>query len=99
MTKSELITKVSEDMPSLSRVQTEIIVDAFFNSIADALRNGDKVEIRGFGNMRVKYREPRTARNPKTGDKVQVPKKKVLHFKMGKELREMINSPKHYFNK
>lgn len=91
MTKSELITKVAENIPGLSKVQTEIIIEAFFQSIAEALSKGDKVEIRGFGNFRLKERVSRVARNPKTGEQVEVPEKKVLHFKMGKELREMIN--------
>ncbi|MCI4626735.1 MAG: integration host factor subunit beta [Candidatus Magnetoovum sp. WYHC-5] len=94
MTKSELITKVSEQVPGLSKVQTEIIVDAFFNSITVALQNDEKVEIRGFGNFKVKRRNSRTARNPKTGEQVEVPRKKVLHFKVGKELREMMNNQK-----
>jgi integration host factor subunit beta len=56
-----------------------------------ALIKGDKVEIRGFGNFRLKTREPRQARNPETGEKVQVPAKRVLFFKVGKELREVMN--------
>ncbi|MBF0566295.1 MAG: integration host factor subunit beta [Nitrospirae bacterium] len=92
MTRSELIGIVMQKTPGLTKSQTEVIVEAFFQSIMDALNSGDKVEIRGFGNFRVKSRNPRKARNPKTGGVVDVPAKKVLHFKMGKELRELINS-------
>jgi integration host factor subunit beta len=92
MTRSELIGIVMQKTPGLTRAQTEVIVEAFFQSIIYALNSGDKVEIRGFGNFRVKDRSPRKARNPKTGDVVDVPAKKVLHFKMGKELRELINA-------
>ncbi|MBF0345840.1 MAG: integration host factor subunit beta [Nitrospirae bacterium] len=91
MTKSELINVVMEKSPDLTKTQTERIVEEFFNCIIDALKSGDKVEIRRFGNFRLKDRPPRKARNPKTGEIVDVPAKKALHFKMGKELRELIN--------
>ncbi|MCG6553186.1 MAG: integration host factor subunit beta [Candidatus Magnetominusculus sp. LBB02] len=91
MTRSELIELVMQRTPGLTRVQTEIIVEAFFQSIIDALNRGEKIEVRGFGNFKLKQRSPRKARNPKTGEIVEVPAKKVLHFKMGKELRELIN--------
>jgi integration host factor subunit beta len=93
MTKSKLINMIADKSPELTRMQTEIIVDVFFKSIMDALGRGEKVEIRGFGNFRLKDRAARKARNPKTGEQVEVAAKKVLHFKMGKELREMINLP------
>jgi integration host factor subunit beta len=92
MTKSVLIEKVSERVDGLTRKQTEIIVDTVFDSIKDALSKGEKIEIRGFGNFRLKQRKPRIARNPKTGEKVSVPAKKVLHFKVGKALRDSLNS-------
>jgi integration host factor subunit beta len=91
MTKSVLIEKVSERIGSLTRKQTEIVVDTVFDSIKDALIRGEKIEIRGFGNFKPKSRKPRRARNPKTGEKVEVPEKKVLHFKVGKALREAMN--------
>ena len=93
MTKSKLINMIADKAPGLTRVQTEIIVEVFFKSIMDALGRGEKVEIRGFGNFRLKDRAARKARNPKTGEQVEVAAKRVLHFKMGKELREMINTP------
>jgi integration host factor subunit beta len=91
MTKSVLIDKISERVGSLTRRQTEIVVDTVFDSIKEALVKGDKIEIRGFGNFKPKNRKPRRARNPKTGEKVDVPGKKVLHFKVGKALREAMN--------
>ena len=91
MTKSVLIEKVSERLGSLTKKQTEIVVDTVFDSIKDALVRGEKIEIRGFGNFKPKNRKPRKARNPKTGAKVEVPEKKVLHFKVGKALREAMN--------
>lgn len=91
MTKSVLIEKVSERVGSLTRKQTEIVVDTVFDSIKEALVRGEKIEIRGFGNFKPKNRNPRKARNPKTGERVEVPQKKVLHFKVGKALREAMN--------
>jgi integration host factor subunit beta len=92
MTKSVLIEKVAERVGSLTRKQTEIVVETVFESIKEALVRGEKIEIRGFGNFKPKNRRPRKARNPKTGEKVDVPEKRVLHFKVGKALREAINS-------
>jgi integration host factor subunit beta len=91
MTKSVLIEKVAEKVGYLTRTQTEIVVDTVFDSMKNALIKGDKVEIRGFGNFRLKTRKPKQARNPKTGEQVHVPAKKVLFFKVGKELKEMLN--------
>ncbi len=91
MTKSALIEKVTERIGSLTRKQTEFVVDTVFDSIKEALIKGEKIEIRGFGNFKTKQRKPRIARNPKTGEKVEVPAKRVLHFKVGKALREAMN--------
>lgn len=91
MTKSGLIDKVSENINELTRKQTEIIVETVFESMKEALSRGEKVEIRGFGNFRLKKRRSRTARNPKTGETVEVPPKSIIYFKVGKELREAIN--------
>ena len=91
MTKSVLIEKVEEKVEGLTRNQTEIVVDTVFDSIKKALMSGDKIEIRGFGNFRLKTRNPRKARNPKTGESVEVPGKKVLYFKVGKALKEALN--------
>ena len=91
MTKSVLIEKVVEKVEGLTRNQTEIVVDTVFESIKKALTTGEKIEIRGFGNFRLKTRNPRKARNPKTGESVDVPGKKVLYFKVGKALKESLN--------
>ncbi|HBH60370.1 MAG TPA: integration host factor subunit beta [Nitrospiraceae bacterium] len=91
MTKSVLIEKISEKLEGLSKKQTEVIIETIFESIKDSLAKGGKVEIRGFGNFRLRSRNARKARNPKTGAGVDVPPKKVPYFKVGKELREMVN--------
>jgi integration host factor subunit beta len=62
-----------------------------FDSIVDSLKEGEKIELRGFGSFRIRHRGPRGGRNPKTGDKVQVPAKRIPYFKPGKDLREMLN--------
>ena len=91
MTKSVLIEKVTEKVEGLTKNQTEIVVETVFESIKNALMQGEKIEIRGFGNFRLKTRNPRKARNPKTGETVEVPGKKVLYFKVGKALKEDLN--------
>ncbi|GBE37630.1 MAG TPA: integration host factor subunit beta [Nitrospirae bacterium] len=91
MTKSELIETISEKVKGLTKKQTEVVLETVFSSIKEALAQGGKVEIRGFGNFKLRSRKARKARNPKTGASVDVPPKKVPYFKVGKELREMIN--------
>lgn len=92
MTKSRLIRKVSEKLNGLTKDQTEIIVDTFFQTLTTALENDEKVEIRGFGKFSLRKRAARSARNPRTGTQVRVPGKKVIHFKTGRELNELLNS-------
>jgi len=94
MTKSVLVEKMAEKISpetGLSKKQIEVIIDTIFDSIKEALAKGEKVEIRDFGNFRLRSRKARLARNPKTGESVEVPTKKVPFFKVGKELREMVN--------
>ncbi len=93
MTKSVLIEKRAEKVKdlNLTKKQTEVVIETVFESIKEALAKGDKVEVRGFGNFRLRHRKFRKARNPKTGEFVEVQPKKVPFFKVGKELREMIN--------
>lgn len=91
MTRSTLIEKVADRVEGLTLKQTEIVVETVFESIKDALQRNEKIEIRGFGNFRLKERAPRKARNPKTGDSVEVPQKKAIRFKAGKALREALN--------
>ncbi len=90
MTKAELVDEVGREA-TLTRKHSEVIVDAVFSTIALALQRGDKIELRGFGSFRVRRRGSRTGRNPKTGQGVVVPAKKVPYFKPGKELRELLN--------
>jgi len=90
MTKAELVEEVSEKT-GLPKKQAEIVVNTVFESIVDTLKTGEKIELRGFGSFRIRHRGPRLGRNPKTGDKVEVPAKRIPYFKPGKELREMLN--------
>jgi len=90
VTKAELVDEVGRQA-SLTRKHSEVIVDAVFSSILEALQRGDKIELRGFGSFRIRKRGSRTGRNPKTGEGVLVPAKRVPYFKPGKELRELIN--------
>lgn len=80
-----------ERAAGLSKAQAEAVVKTVLDSIVEALRNGEKVELRGFGSFRLRQRRPRQGRNPKTGTRVQVPGKSVPYFKPGKELRELLN--------
>jgi integration host factor subunit beta len=90
MTKAELVEEVSR-VSDLTKKHSEVIVDTVFQSIIDALHRGEKIELRGFGSFRLRKREPRKGRNPKTGDKVDVPPKRVPYFKPGKELKDLLN--------
>ncbi|GHC14815.1 integration host factor subunit beta [Kushneria pakistanensis] len=92
MTKSELIEQIAAQQSELSVKEVESAVRLILDDITDTLANGGRVEIRGFGSFSLHYREPRTGRNPKTGDPVSLSGKHVPHFKPGKELREQVNS-------
>ncbi len=91
MTKAELVDKIAEKKPGLTRRQVEVVVNTVLDGIKDALSREDKVEIRGFGSFRIRHRRAKEGRNPKTGETVQVPPKKVPFFKAGKEMREMVD--------
>ena len=90
MTKAELVEKVASTI-KLSQKETEVIVGIILQSITESLSAGDKVELRGFGSFRIRERKPRIGRNPKSGELVEVPAKKVPFFKAGKELRERVD--------
>ena len=90
MTKAVLVEEVAQ-VTDLTKKHAEVIVETVFRSIIDALHRGEKIELRGFGSFRLRQREPRRGRNPKTGDRVDVPPKKVPYFKPGKDLKELIN--------
>lgn len=94
MTKSELIQKLAERNPHLFLRDIEKIVDTVFNEISDALADGDRVELRGFGAFSIKHRDARVGRNPRTGETVQVEAKRLPFFKTGKALREKLNETK-----
>ena len=91
MTKSELIEKVVQSHGMLNVKVSEIVVNTVFDSIEEALKSGDKVEIRGFGSFTIRERLGREARNPKSGEVVRIPSKKTPLFKTGKELKERVN--------
>lgn len=91
MTKADLVEEVSR-VSELTKKDAEQIVETVFLSVIRALHAGDKVELRGFGSFRLRKREPRKGRNPKTGDRVDVPSKQVPYFKPGKELKDLINA-------
>lgn len=92
MIKSQLIQKLADENPHLYQRDVERIVSAVFDEITDALAQGDRVELRGFGAFSVKHREARVGRNPRTGESVDVPEKRVPFFKTGKDLRDRMNS-------
>jgi integration host factor subunit beta len=89
-TKADLVEEVTQ-IGDLTRRDGEVVVDTVFDAVIQALQAGDKIEIRGFGSFRIRQRKPRTGRNPKTGDKVEVPAKRVPYFKPSKELRDLVN--------
>ena len=91
MIRSELIQKIADENPHLFQRDVERIVNTIFEDITDALANGDRVELRGFGAFSVKTRDARVGRNPRTGEAVSVDQKKVPFFKTGKLLRDRLN--------
>ncbi len=92
MIKSELVQKIADQNPHLFQRDVENIVNAILDEITNALSNGNRVELRGFGAFSVKNRPARIGRNPRTGEKVNVEEKWVPFFKTGKELRERLNA-------
>ncbi len=94
MTKRELIEKLSQKVEGLSLRDAELVVDTIFQAMTEALARGERIEIRGFGSFEVRQRRARQGRNPKTGEQVFVPEKRVPFFKVGKELRLRVNKPK-----
>src|SRR6266566_6603309 len=90
LTKADLIEEVLR-VTELPRKESESIVETIFDSIIESLQKGDKIEIRGFGSFRTRQRRGRTGRNPKTGEKVEVPAKRIPFFKPSKELKDHVN--------
>jgi integration host factor subunit beta len=91
MTKSELVDAIAA-RANLSKTRAEQVVNSVFDAMAEALKQGDGVEIRGFGSMKVRVHKPYKGRNPRTGRAVEVPAKKLPFFKVGKELKELVNA-------
>lgn len=91
MTKSELIERIALRLDQLPVKDVELAVKVMLDSMSDVLSRGERIEIRGFGSFSLHYRAPRTGRNPKTGDAVELAGKYVPHFKPGKELRDRVN--------
>ena len=91
MTKSELVEVIASKQSQLSVKDVELAVKTIIDHMSQALAEGQRIEIRGFGSFSLHYRAPRVGRNPKTGESVDLPEKYVPHFKPGKELREKVN--------
>ena len=92
MIRSELLQTLSADNPDLRPEEIEQVVDIFFEEISARLAEGGRVELRGVGTFSTRQRDARTGRNPRTGEAVDVPAKRVPYFKPGKEMRERLNS-------
>jgi len=90
MTKAELVEEVARTA-ELTKKHAEIVVNTVFDSIVDSLKDGEKIELRGFGSFRIRQRGARIGRNPKTGARVEVPAKRIPYFKPGKDLKELLN--------
>jgi integration host factor subunit beta len=91
MTKSELIERLSVRHPQLVAKDADLAVKTILDAMSEALAQGQRIEIRGFGSFSLNLRPPRVGRNPKSGEKVMVPSKRVPHFKAGKELRQRVD--------
>ena len=92
MTKSELIDALSDRMDGLKQKEAEIIVNTIFSRMKKSLIQGERIEIRGFGSFKVKSYKAYSGRNPKTGQSIRVKPKRLPFFKVGKELKERVNS-------
>lgn len=91
MTRSELVDRLHSRVPTLTHDDTKSVVDVILQAVTSSLVSDSRVEIRGFGSFSLNFRQPRVGRNPKSGEKVQVPGKYVPYFKAGKEMREGVN--------
>ncbi len=90
MTKADLVERVARES-DMTKKDAEQLIEIIFDSITGTLNKGEKIELRGFGSFRVRERNSRKGRNPKTGESVDIPAKRVAYFKPGKELKELIN--------
>jgi integration host factor beta subunit len=94
MTKNDLIKKMQEELKTYSLKDVTYVVNIIFDSMVDAIKRGERIELRGFGSFEVRERKPRMGRNPKSGAQVKLLERKVPFFKTGKELRIMVNNKK-----
>ena len=92
MIKSELVRALNEKLPELQVKDVELALNCILEQLADAIVQGERIEIRGFGSFNLHHRPPRVARNPKTGEAINLPAKVALHFKPGKEMRDRVNA-------
>ena len=92
--KSKLLKELSDTYPNFLKKDLERFFDCFLDEIKNALNRGERVEIRGFGALKVQRKKPRLSRNPRTGQKIFTPEKKTIHFKMSKELFNKVNEKK-----
>ena len=96
MIRSELVNKLTEKNPELRQEEIDQVVEIFFGEVSNRLEEGGRVELRGFGAFSTREREAREGRNPRTGENVEVPAKRVPHFKPGKEMRQKLNQSNGY---
>ncbi len=94
MTKNDLIKQLQEELKTYSLKDVTYVVNIIFDSMIDAIKRGERIELRGFGSFEVRERKPRMGRNPKSGAQVKLQERKVPFFKTGKELRIMVNNKK-----
>jgi integration host factor subunit beta len=92
MTRSDLAARLAERFPQLTQRDTELAVKTVLDAMAEALALGHRIEIRGFGSFSISHRPPRVGRNPRSGAQVEIPEKRVPHFKPGKALREGVDA-------
>jgi integration host factor subunit beta len=95
MTKSDLIDALAEQRADLTKARAELVVNCVFDAMSEALQRGEGIEIRGFGSFTVRPYKPYSGRNPRTGEPVDVPSKRLPFFKVGKELKETVNGSRH----
>ena len=91
MTRSDLVEALAQQFGQLTQRDAEMAVKTILDAMTDALARGHRIELRGFGSFSVSHRAPRLGRNPRSGEKVAVPEKRVPHFKPGKALRESVD--------
>jgi integration host factor beta subunit len=94
MTKNDLIKKLQEELKTYALKDVSYVVNIIFDSMVDAIKRGERIELRGFGSFEVRERKPRMGRNPKSGAQVKLQERKVPFFKTGKELRIMVDNKK-----